>query len=356
MAETSSDQERTEAPTQRRLERAFDEGTIQQPQDFYFLAALCLAAVIYLFGGAFFDILKHYVLVVFDSIADGRLARQTEIEIAGSALASVAVAIAVGAAAFLIAILSVGMAQQRFEIRLRPLRASFDNVSPVKGFQRLFGRAGLQRILTSLLKILALTAALGIVLSSLINVDFVRGDIISLHLAKLYIRSYAFPVVASALAIVAAVAFADLLFKRWASWRELLMSRQEIKEELRETEGNPEIAARLRQLRRKRRTLSTKHPMSSAEFLLTNPTHYAVAIAYFPQQGSAPLVIGKGAGIFAQRLRYLAWQARIPILREPQLTRQLFRATEVDQEIPEALFADIARILVYVYRLKGKVQ
>ena len=83
MAETSSDQERTEAPTQRRLERAFDEGTIQQPQDFYFFAALCLAAVMYLFGGAFFDILKHYVLVVFDSIADGRLARQTEIEIAG---------------------------------------------------------------------------------------------------------------------------------------------------------------------------------------------------------------------------------------------------------------------------------
>jgi flagellar biosynthesis protein FlhB len=355
MAETGGNEERTEAPTQRRLERAFEEGTVQQPQEFYFLAALTLAALLAALTGLLFDRLKSYALLVYDALDARRFDRPADVDLAGSALwALAALPVTTVLGFFLIAAL-VGLAQQRFQLRFRPLRASLDNVSPLKGFQRLFGKSGQQRILSSLVKIVCVTIVLGLVLWALVDATFVRGDLVSLSLALAFARRFAVPAVAAALALVAAIACADLLLKRWATLRELRMSRQEIKEEMRESEGNPEVAARLRQIRRKRRTLSRKHPLKTAEVLLTNPTHYAVAVAYFPQQGTAPIVIGKGAGIFARRLRLLAWQAGIPILREPQLTRELFRSTDVDEEIPETLFAEVARILVYVYRLKRKI-
>ena len=154
--------------------------------------------------------------------------------------------------------------------------------------------------------------------------------------------------------LLAAFALSDLLLKRLMTRRQLRMSRHDIKEEMKESEGNPEVKSRLRQLRRQRRGTSRKHPLKKADVLLTNPTHYAVAVVWQPGQGSAPMVIGKGAGLFARRLRLLAWAAGVPILREPALTRAIFRTTEIDAEVPEDLYTDVARVLIYVYRLRGK--
>lgn len=351
MADSPSDQEKTEAPTERRLEKAFEEGSVQQLQDFYVLAAaVTLLAAIPLWlvvVGAVGEMHRRGFAALLGLGAGFGLDPGAELS-ATFRLPLLAASI------FFVAALAVGFAQQRFRLTARPLRATLTNLLPSKGLARVFGVSGLAHSGASALKLTAALAALGALLLPLLGPGFLRADIWTGETAAALATRAALPFALAVLVLLALFSLADLLLKRTLTRRQLRMSRHEMKEELKETEGNPEVKARLRQLRRQRRGTSRKHPLKTADVVLTNPTHYAVALAWYPGGGRAPMVIGKGAGLFARRLRLLAWTAGIPILREPALARSIFRSTDIDAEVPEALYADVARILVYVYRLRGK--
>lgn len=351
MAENPNDQEKTEAPTERRLEKAFEEGSIQQPQDFYFLAAVVafLAGVpLWVFLASSIGDMHRRGFAALPGLGAG-----FGIDVLGDLLETVRLPL-LGAALFFAMVLAVGFAQQRFRLTARPLRATLGNLLPSKGLARLFGAQGLTQSGLAALKVSVTILALGLLLLPLVNPGFLRADIWTADSALALAVRAAWPLALATVALLAAFALADLMVKRLMTRRQLRMSRHEIKEEMKESEGNPEIKSRLRQLRRQRRGTSRKHPLKTADVLLTNPTHYAVALVWQPGRGSAPMVIGKGAGLFARRLRLLAWAAGVPILREPALTRAIFRTTDIDAEVPETLYTDVARILIYVYRLRRK--
>ena len=351
MAENPNDQEKTEAPTERRLEKAFEEGSIQQPQDFYFLAAVAtlLAGLPLwlLLAGAVTEMHRRGFAAI------PGLGAGFGVDVFVDLLEAVRLPL-LGATVFFVVSLAVGFAQQRFRLAARPLRASFGNLLPTKGLARLFGAQGLAQSGMAALKVAVATSVLGLLLLPLLGPGFLRADIWTAASAGAFAARVAWPLALAAFALLAAFAFADLLVKRTMTRRQLRMSRHEIKEEMKESEGNPEVKSRLRQLRRQRRGTSRRHPLKTADVMLTNPTHYAVALVWQPGRGTAPMVIGKGAGLFARRLRLLAWAAGIPILREPALTRAIFRTTDVDAEVPQDLYTDVARVLIYVYRLRGR--
>jgi flagellar biosynthetic protein FlhB len=351
MADSPSDQEKTEAPTERRLEKAFEEGSIQQPQDFYFLAATITALAAFplwlLIMGAIGEMQRRGFAAMLG------LGAGFGIDISADLREAMRLPLLAGGVFFLAALV-VGLAQQRFRLTARPLRATLTNLLPSKGLARLFGAQGLTQSGAAAVKVALTAAVLGALLLPLLAPGFLRADIWTAHTAAALAWRAAVPVVLAVILLLTLFAIADLMLKRTMTRRQLRMTRQEMKEEMKETEGNPEVKSRLRQLRRQRRGTSRKHPLKTADVVLTNPTHYAVAMAWYPGSGRAPMVIGKGAGLFARRLRLLAWTAGIPIIREPALARSIFRTTDIDSEVPEALYADVARILIYVYRLRGK--
>jgi flagellar biosynthetic protein FlhB len=152
--------------------------------------------------------------------------------------------------------------------------------------------------------------------------------------------------------IMVVLAFLEYLFQRWRLQTQLRMSRQEVKEEMREQEGDPHIKGRLRQLRQKMAKQRMMAEVPKADVVITNPTHLAIALRYRPEEMTAPRVVAKGAGFVAQRIREIARSSSIPIMENKPLARVLYRQVEVGHEIPESLYRTVAEVLAYILRLR----
>jgi flagellar biosynthetic protein FlhB len=340
MAESGDSQEKTEEPTERRLERAFEEGSLMLPQDTYAL-------------GGWIALLASLPLAAW--AASGMVARSADVmaAIAGRGIDAKSLAAAMARdgllpvggmlVAFLAVSIGIGLAQQRFRVQFRPLRASFENLSPARGFTRIFGAKSLLQ-----------TGFNAAMLHALHRGYVALGVGATAREAGRLALEATLVLLPLALGMLGAFALVDLLVKRTANRAQLRMSRQELKEELKESEGRPEVKGKLAELRRKRRTTSRKHPLAKADVMVVNPTHFAVALLYEPGRMGAPIVIAKGAGLVARRLRWLAWRASVPIMRVPPVARRLYREVDVDEPIPDDCFAEVAQILVRVYQMRRR--
>ena len=152
--------------------------------------------------------------------------------------------------------------------------------------------------------------------------------------------------------IVAVITAIDLIYQRMQHMKEMRMSRQELKEEYKETEGDPLVKGRLRQLRmeRTRRRMMAQVPQS--DVVVTNPTHYAVALKYDPEKNLAPVVVAKGVDFIAEQIKKVAIANEVMILRAPPLARAIYYHTELEREIPQGLYIAVAQVLAYVFQLK----
>ncbi len=152
------------------------------------------------------------------------------------------------------------------------------------------------------------------------------------------------------------VAMADAPFQLWSHHRELRMTRQEIREELKETEGRPEVRSRIRALQQQLASRRMMKAVPTADVVVTNPTHFAVALRYDDRRMRAPVVVARGVDHVAARIRELAGQHRVALFEAPLLARALYWTTNLNQEIPGPLYVAVAQVLTYVYRLKAAVQ
>jgi flagellar biosynthesis protein FlhB len=150
------------------------------------------------------------------------------------------------------------------------------------------------------------------------------------------------------------IAIADFLYQRWNYNRSMRMSKQEIKDEYIEQEGNPLIKGKIRQQQRRMARMRMMSAVPKANVVVTNPTHLAVAIEYDPDTMAAPKVVAKGAHLVAFRIVAIAKEHGVPVIENKPVARAIYRAVEIDQEIPQDLYSAIAEILVYVYRIKGQ--
>jgi flagellar biosynthetic protein FlhB len=236
-------------------------------------------------------------------------------------------------------------------VLVRPLSLEMERLNPVNGLKRIFSRYGLVEFLKSLLKfslggvlffylikkmlsVLPFTATMDV-----IQIQEVAGKLI----AKSVI--YAFT-------LFFVLAVVDYLYERWSFERTLRMTKEEVKEEYRETEGDPLIKTRIKSLQKEMARRRMMQEVPKATVVITNPTHIAVALRYKKDEMSAPKIIAKGAGFIAEKIKEIARQYAIPIVEDKPLARALYKL-KVNSFIPEELYRAVAKILAYIYQLRG---
>jgi flagellar biosynthesis protein FlhB len=346
MADDGQD-DRTEAATPRRLQRAREEGQVPVSREAVTLAGLAAVTLALVLAGPGVAHNLALRLSVF-------MARAHEFDTNdGGALRLAGVLWLQGAAPFVLAAMLAGVAavvvQTRFLLSAKALRVDLTRLSPLKGLKRLFSADSLVEALKSVAK----TALLAIVAWRVL-----RGDLPSLLLAlfgepgQLLSRT-AGPVLhllMVVLAAQAAIAALDLFWVLLRHSRKLRMSRHDIQDEMKETEGDPRVKARLRQIRtiRARRRMLAAVP--KATVVITNPTHYAVALSYDRAKHAAPRMVAKGVDSLAARIREVAEANRVPLVANPPLARALYRV-ELDTDIPAEHYQAVAEIIAYVWRL-----
>lgn len=234
-----------------------------------------------------------------------------------------------------------------------PIAPDWSRINPISGFQRLFSAQGLANLAKTFLKFLVV---------GWVAYRVLRGELPEILAMAQISPEAVFSAAGGALArlflwsgfVVAVIGGADYGFQKWEHERKLRMSKQEIKEEQKMTEGSPQVRSRIRSLQREMARNRMIADVPTADVVITNPTHLAVALSYKPESMNAPKVVAKGAGFVAEKIREIARENSIPVMEDKPLAQTLFKTVEVGQEVPSAIYRAVAEILAYVYKLKGK--
>jgi flagellar biosynthetic protein FlhB len=354
MAEEQDDSQKTEDPTSRRLDEARNRGQVANSREVNNLLMLGVFSLsVLLFGGTAADAIYKAAMPFIESPDLVPADFEHLVRLGWKLLGVLLVAGAVPLALALIAAIGAGYLQFGLVFSADGIMPKLDKISPLAGLKRMFSMRSLAEFVRGLLK-LAVVGAVAMLLilpevahlNKLIGMEMVQllGETKAL-LAKLLI---------GVVSIVAAIAAIDVIYQRLQHMREMRMSRQEIKDEFKETEGDPLVKGRLRQLRmeRTRRRMMAQVPQS--DVVVTNPTHYAVALKYDPGSMGAPKMMAKGIDQMAQKIREIAKEHGIPIVENPPLARGLFAAVDVDQEVTPEFYKAVAEVISYIFKLKRR--
>ena len=240
--------------------------------------------------------------------------------------------------------------QVGFLLTGKPLVPKLSRINPITGFQRFFTLRSLLELIKSLIKLaiigtIAWTALRGR-LPDLIQTALLDPAGIGMAMAQLVAAVWIRVTIA-----MVVLGILDYGYQYWQREQDLRMTHQELKEEMREFEGDPHVKGRIRQLQRRFATQRMLREVPKADVVITNPTHYAVALRYAPDSMAAPQVVARGARLLAEQIREIAAQHRVPIVQRPELARALYRNVEVGQYIPENLFTAVAEVLSFVYQI-----
>jgi flagellar biosynthetic protein FlhB len=352
MAETDQhDTERTEDPTQKRLDDALERGDVvksQEVSNWFILAggALVLAALSGSMGGTlnvtFRGLLDNAHQIPFDDQAlastMGRIGREV--------LAAVAIPLGL----LMLAAILGNVIQHRLVWSAEPLKPRFSKISPLAGLKRQFSSQALVNFLKGLVKLVVI----GAVMTALLwpQRDRLEGLVHTDMLGTLAVtKSLALSVLGAVVAILFFVGAADYLFQYRQWYERQKMSVRELKEEFKQTEGDPMIKAKIRQLRQSRMRKRMIAAVPKASVVITNPTHYAIALQY--ERGmNAPLCVAKGVDALALRIREVAGEHSIPVVENAPLARALHATVEVDQEIPPEHYKAVAEIIGFVMKIR----
>ncbi|GGK37279.1 flagellar biosynthesis protein FlhB [Salinarimonas ramus] len=353
MADQDTEQDdRTEEPTARKLEQAIQKGDVAKSQEittFFVLGGFTLAALLtsgwsaqtILQGVTGFFANAHQVTDGAGHLAVGR-----------DAIATVLIALAAPFAIFIVAGLVGGGLQHRPLWTVEPLTPKLDRISPIAGFKRVFGMEAFVNFAKGLLKL----AIIGTLVAILLWNERARIDTLvqeSPTLLFVEVKDLSVKLLGGTLALFFFVAIGDALYQRFAWLKRQRMTRREIKEEFKQTEGSPEVKARQRQLRMERARRRMMAAVPEATVVITNPTHYAVALKY--EKGMpAPICLAKGVDALALKIREKAREHDVPIIENPPLARALHATVEIDREIPVEHYAAVAEVIGYVLRLRRR--
>ncbi len=351
MAENPA-QERTEAPTTKRREDARQEGVVAMSREIPSAALLGTFALFFMFLGRFAlqqiqgvwqSSFSHIVAPDLTVAETQRLVIQYLMALAPTLGVLFLLVFAV---ALLATVLQVGVA-------FNPLKFQIERLNPLAGLGRLFSMDGLAELLKGLFKMGVIGYITYITLQQEMTnlVAMARLPLQGILVYNFNLLATLLMRVALAMAILAVL---DYLYQRWSYERRLRMTRQEMREELRQTEGDPQLRSRIRQLQREMSRARMMQNVPKADVVVTNPTHYAVALMYDREIMQAPRLVAKGADFVAQRIKAIAKENNVPLVENQTVARELYTQVDIGQEVPESFFRAIAEILAFVYRLKGK--
>ena len=353
MAE-ESDLEKTEPPSGRRLEKAREEGQVAQSRELTaFLVMAAGAAGLWAFSGWFVrrgeEVMRMGLAFERRAAFDDHVLTQTLQAIGSEALVTLAPFFL---ATFVAALLSPVLLNGGWVFSPKALAFRPERLDPLKGFERMFSWHSIAELVKGVLKALLLG---GIVWWVVVHERDSLFALLGLPIESALpsfgrMILYAFVGFVGGLAVIALI---DVPFQLWRYYHGLRMTKEELRQELKELEGDPQLKARIRSQQREiaRRRMMAAVP--KADVVVTNPTHYAVALKYDGARMGAPQVVAKGMNLVAQKIRALAREHQVPVLELPPLARALYRHVEVGEAIPAALYTAVAEVMAYVYQLNA---
>ena len=346
------DQERTEQPSEKRLREAREKGDIPRSRDLSG-AVVVLAGVSTLISGGKGS-MEHVRRIYGLGLTYGRDALFSD-ELPARVLA-LAMHEAFGlflpvALATLLAAVAAPVLLGGLNFSAQALEPKFERLDPISGLGRIFAVRGLVELAKSLFKLLLIGAVLLMVLKNWQTelMDTGRGEVGSGMVRAIGLLGRAALWFGSVLALIGG---ADALYQKFDHNKRLRMSRQELKDESKESDGNPELKGRVRQMQFQMARRRMMQELPKADVVITNPSHFAVALRYDEGRMGAPRVIAKGVDELAQQIRLVANSHRIPMVEAPPLARALYATTQLDREIPSSLYIAVAQVLAYVFQLK----
>jgi flagellar biosynthetic protein FlhB len=348
------DSQKTEEPTQRRLDKAVEEGSIPKSQEvtsWCLMAAstavigLGLTPLLKALSGGMIGFIEHPHTITLD----GRGAEG----VAANLSLLLLVALATPFGILMIGALAGHLVQHLPTWSTSAIEMKLDKISPIKGFARIFGIQGWINLLRSIVKLTAVSAAASIALWPQRGrlESFLYSDPAAILPAA---KILTLQVLAAILVALAAIALADLVYQRFSYRQRLRMSKQEVKDEHKDMEGDPKIKAKIRQVRAERTRRRMMAAVPEATVVLTNPTHFSVALKYIDGETAAPICVAKGVDELAIRIRLAAKDHGVPIVENPPLARALHASVEIDEQIPQEHFKAVAEVISFVMRLKKR--
>jgi flagellar biosynthesis protein FlhB len=351
-AEAETGGERTEEPSQKRLQDARERGQVPRSRELTNFATMIagsatLVAIAGTLSSRMSQIMRQGLSIDAGALRDPD---SMFASLGQACISAITLLLPVfGAVITLVLLASVALGGWNFSAQA--MVPDFTRMSPLAGLKRLFGLRGASELGKALLK----CALVGGVCAAIVSALF--GDVLALAHMETHaaigrgagLVSWAFVWLCASMALVAMV---DVPLQLYQFKSALRMTRQEVRDEAKESDGRPETKQRIRQLQQVIARRRMMHKVPTADVVLVNPTHFAVALKYDPKMMRAPRVVAKGADLVAQNIRRIAAEHRVPVFESPKLTRALYRSTDLNKEIPAGLYVAVAQVLSYIFRVR----
>lgn len=349
--------ERTEEPTSKKLSDSRSKGQVAKSQDLSGAISLLGVVIILL---AFGSTIAAMFMRILQRTLRGEIAadiRSTESIMAASKLVAYEAFTVVAPIMLLAALVAYAgnFIQIGWLLTAEPIRPKLSKLSPLAGIKRIFGMRGIVKTVVNSLKLAAMCVVSYLFI--LANLDTIAAlPRLTPLLALTGVLRLVFTLAIILVLLLLALAIIDYIYQRWQHTKDLRMSKQEVKDERKTMEGDPLIKGKRRQMAREIMMQQIGKAVPEADVIVTNPTHFSVAIKYDPETMGAPTVTAKGADLIALRIRQIARQNSVPIVERPPLARALYWGVEIGQEITLEHYEAVAELLAYVYKIDEKMR
>lgn len=344
--------EKTEAPTPKRKEEVRKKGQVPRSHELNSVLGLLAAVmVLRITGGNLFEQITNVMGNNFRNLSTGDWTISSISSYGTNVAMTFLMALAPLFGALMVTGIVGNFSQGGLVLSFKPMMPDFSRVNPAKGFKRIFSQRALLEFVKSILKLTIVgyivyqtfqEKYLQLVSLSGSDIRGAAGVIASVGMDILLKSGFALMVVAAL----------DYAYQRWEYQKNLKMTKEEVKEELRQSEGDPKVRSKIRQQQRQMASRRMMHDVPAADVVITNPTHFAVAIQYRPESMRAPKVTAKGQLLVAERIKELAREHNVPIIENKPLAQALYKGVEIGAEIPPALYHAVAEVLAFIYNLK----
>lgn len=352
MADNS--EEKTEAPSEKKRQEAREKGNVAKSNEINSVVVLLTGILLLKWMGPWIvDELGKSIVEFFKLCADPTMSQERFMMLTYKSLEIIGkTTIPIGGGIMLLGVIS-NIAQVGFLLTLKPIIPNFEKIDPIKGFGRLFSMRSIVETLKNILKLIIIGAVAYVTLKNEFDKMLILSNA-TVGTIWLFTVGVAFKIILRIALVLVVLALLDFAYQRFDHEKQLKMSKQEVKEEHKSMDGDPQVKGRIRALQREMARRRMMDEVPKATVVVTNPTHIAIALRYEPSENDAPVVVAKGKLVIAQKIKDLAYKHNIPVIEDKPLARAMYDKIEIGFPIPMEFFTAVAEILAYVFKLKKK--
>ncbi len=352
MADNS--EEKTEAPSEKKRQEAREKGNVAKSNEINSVVVLLTGILLLKWMGPWIvDELGKCIVEFFELCADPTMSQERFMKLTYKSLEIIGkITIPIGGGIMLLGVIS-NIAQVGFLLTLKPIIPNFEKIDPIKGFSRLFSMRSIVETLKNILKIIIIGTVAYVTLKNEFDKMLILSNA-TVGTIWIFTIGVAFKVILRIALVLIVLALLDFAYQRFDHEKQLRMSKQEVKEEHKSMDGDPQVKGRIKALQREMARRRMMEEVPKATVVVTNPTHLAIALRYEPSENDAPVVVAKGKLVIAQKIKDLAYKHNIPVIEDKPLARSMYDKIEIGFPIPMEFFTAVAEILAYVFKLKNK--